>query len=64
LFSSSRVSSFYYFKKNKYVILFFINKPILKKIRLKNNLSKSNKKLRDIITKKYYDNQVTYKKWL
>jgi len=43
---------FYHFKINESIILFFINIPILKKLRLKNNLSKSNKNLRDVITKK------------
>jgi len=46
--------SFYHFKKNKYIILFFINIPIFlkKDLRLIHNLSKFNKKLRDVMTKK------------
>jgi len=63
LFSSLRVSSLLSLKTNESIILFSLNNNYLKKLRLKNNLSKSNQKLRDVITKKY-DNQVTFKKWL
>ena len=52
LFSSSRVSSLLSLKTNESIISFFINNNYLKKLRLKNNLSKSNQKLRDVITKR------------
>ena len=62
MFSSSRVYSLLSFLKNEYIILFFINIRIENKIRLKNNLSKSNKSLRDVNTKRRFDdNQTTLK---
>jgi len=51
LFLSSIVSSLLSLHKKWFYYFIFINIPILKKVRLKNNLSKSNQKLRDIITK-------------
>jgi len=48
----------YYFIHHQYIL--FENKNL----RLKNNLLSYNRRLRDVITKKNYINQVTIKKWL
>jgi len=52
---------FYHLKQMNLLFYFSSIIIILKKLRLKNNLSKSNQKLRDIITKKN-DNRVIFKK--
>ena len=64
LFLSWRVSSLLSLYKKWIYYFIFHQYTHLKKIRLKNNLSKSNQKLRDVITKNKYDNQVIFKKWL
>jgi len=51
-------------KKRIYYFIFY-QYIYIKKLRVKNNLSKSNQILRDVITKKNkYDNHVTFKEWL
>jgi len=58
LFSSSQVVFLLSLSKNEFIILFFINILVYTK-RLKNNLSESNKKLRDVNTKRKFDDNQT-----